>query len=193
MDRSGFASTQERMASLPANRPASLLPLLAAVLAGFAAGAMVLVTLNDRAVAVGFVALGLVAAGAVFAARRIPRAVEAEPAVTDWAVAHALSQASDDALAVTDRAGRLICANNRYEALFAGFSHAPRPAGQRQTAVSALGDARRAAWRDGEGRCDGIQVFGAPVSARVARVGEDTLVWRFIGVRRSISPRRSRR
>ncbi|RYD98096.1 MAG: response regulator, partial [Sphingomonadales bacterium] len=40
----------------------------------------------------------------------------------------------------------------------------------------------RAAWRDGEGRADGIQVFGAPVSARVARVGEESLVWRFIGV-----------
>ncbi|MCW3836892.1 response regulator [Sphingomonas canadensis] len=169
------------MATIPARQNASMLPLFAAVLAGFAAGALILVTLGERAIAVGFVSMGLVAAGAAFALRRRSAAVAQDAPATDWAVAHALAQASDDALAVTDRAGRLICANNRYEALFAGF---PTPPGLpvSESAVAALGDAGRAAWRDGEGRCDGVQVFGASVSARVRRVGEDTLVWRFIGV-----------
>jgi two-component system cell cycle sensor histidine kinase/response regulator CckA len=158
-----------------------LLPLLAAVLAGFAAGAVVLLALDDRAVAVGFVAAGLIAAGALFAARQMLSADKGEVAEPDWSVAHALAQASDHALAVTDRAGRLVCANSRFEVLFAGF---PTPPGLpvSDAAVTRLGDAGRAAWRDGEGRVDNIQVFGAPVSARVQRVGEDILVWRFVGV-----------
>ena len=39
-------------------------------------------------------------------------------------------EASADAVAVTDRAGRLVCANDRYEALFGGF---PTPPGCRST------------------------------------------------------------
>ncbi len=173
------------MATLPAPtslpKPRSLLPLAAAVVAGFLAGAVVLLTLNDRSVAVGFVAAGILAAGALYGARRMLGAGETDEAPVDWSVAYALAAASDDALAVTDRAGRLVCANSRYEALFAGW---PTPPGLpvSDAAVAALGTAARTAWRDGEAREDGIQVFGAPVSARVQRVGEESLVWRFIGV-----------
>ncbi|HEX8300494.1 hybrid sensor histidine kinase/response regulator [Sphingomonas sp.] len=172
------------MASLPIpapKNPRALLPLAAAIGAGFAAAAIILLTLNDRAVAVGFVAAGLLAAGGLFAARRLLASDTAAEERTDWAVAHALAAASDDALAVTDRAGRLVCANSRYEALFAGWPTPPSlPVSD--ASIAALGAAARTAWRDGEGRADGIQVFGAPVSARVARIGEESLVWRFIGV-----------
>jgi two-component system cell cycle sensor histidine kinase/response regulator CckA len=173
------------MATLAADtsaRPSrAALPLLAAVLAGILAGAVVLLAIGDRAVAVGFVAAGILAAGSIFAARRLLRPTAETEMEVDWSVAQALAAASDDGLAVTDRAGRLVCANDRYEALFAGF---PTPPGLpiSDVAVKKLGDAGRAAWRDGEGRVDNIQVFGAPVSARVARVGDDSLVWRFIGV-----------
>jgi two-component system cell cycle sensor histidine kinase/response regulator CckA len=165
---------------MPSN-PRSLLPLLAAILAGFAAGAVVLLTLNERAIAVGFVALGLIAAGSLFAGRRMFGAGAADAAEPDWSVARALASASDHALAVTDRAGRLVCANDRFEHLFAGF---PTPPNLPVTdaAVARLGEAGRAAWRDGEGRCDKVEVFGAAVNARIARVGDDILVWRFIGV-----------
>jgi two-component system cell cycle sensor histidine kinase/response regulator CckA len=171
------------MASLPAT-PASrrpLLPLVAAAIAGLGAAAIILLTLNDRALAVGFLAAGLIAAASIFAASRLLGHAPADEAETDWSVAHALASASDDGLAVTDRAGRLVCANDRYEALFAGF---PTPPSLPVTdaAAAKLADAARAAWRDGEGRYDNLHVFGAPVSARVTRVGEDTLVWRFIGV-----------
>jgi two-component system cell cycle sensor histidine kinase/response regulator CckA len=171
------------MATLPsAHSPSKkLMPLLAALVAGFVAAAFVLLTLDERAVAIGFAAAGILAAGAIYAARRLLRTELVAEARTDWAVAHALAAASDDALAVTDRAGRLICANSRYEALFAGWPTPPNlPIGD--ASVDALGVAARTAWRDGEGRVDNVQVFGAPVSARVARVGEESLVWRFIGV-----------
>ncbi|MCW3849097.1 response regulator [Sphingomonas sp. LB-2] len=170
------------MATLPASpAPKPLLPLLAAVLAGFAAAAIVLLTLNDRAVAIGFVGAGLIAAATIFAVRRIIQPIAAAEPLIDWSVAQALASASDDALAVTDRAGRLVCANDRFEILFAGF---PTPPGLPVSDGDAnrLGDAGRAAWRDGEGRAEGLQVFGSPIAARVQRIGEDILVWRFIGV-----------
>ena len=155
--------------------------MLAAVLAGLVAAAVVLLTVNEQAVAVGFVGTGLIAAAVLFAVQHMLQRAPAAAVETDWSVAHALAAASDDALAVTDRGGRLICANNRYEALFAGFP-TPPDLPVADAAGARLGDAARAAWRDGEGRVDDLQVFGAPVSARVARVGEDILVWRFIGV-----------
>jgi two-component system, cell cycle sensor histidine kinase and response regulator CckA len=165
--------------SAPASH--SLLPLLAAIVAGFVAAALVVLTLDDRAVAIGFAAAGILAAGVVFAAHKLFAGETAVEPHTDWGVAQALAAASDDALAVTDRAGRLVCANPRFEALFAGFPTPPNlPVDE--PAVSALGAAARSAWRDGEGRVDDVQVFGAPVSVRVARIGEESLVWRFIGV-----------
>ncbi|MDQ0250882.1 two-component system cell cycle sensor histidine kinase/response regulator CckA [Sphingomonas kyeonggiensis] len=173
------------MATLPVHTPVSpsrrWLPFAAAVLAGIFAGAVILLTLNDRAVAVGFVAAGVLVAGALWGARKLFHADAAAEQPIDWSVAQALAAASDDALAVTDRAGRLVCANSRFEALFAGWPTPPNlPVSD--AAVAALGTAARTAWRDGEAREDGIQVFGAPVSARVQRVGEESLVWRFIGV-----------
>ncbi|AJP71594.1 response regulator [Sphingomonas hengshuiensis] len=171
------------MASLPsspAQPPHALLPLLAAVLAGFAAAAVVLLTLGDRAVAIGFAGAGLIAAGGLFGARRLFRSDTGAEPRTDWSVAHALAAASDDALAVTDRAGRLVCANARYEALFSGWPTPPTlPVGD--AAVAALGAAARAAWRDGAGACDALQVFGVLVRAQVTRIGEESLVWRFVG------------
>ncbi|PXA97196.1 hybrid sensor histidine kinase/response regulator [Nostoc sp. 3335mG] len=172
------------MATLPATPSApsrSLLPLLAAVMAGFVAGAVILLSLDERPVAIGFVAAGILAAGILLASRRLFQTVEVPETVIDWSVAHALASASDDALAVTDRAGRLVCANDRYEVLFAGFPTPPDlPIGE--IANARLTEAGHAAWRDGQAQMTGIQVFGAPVTARIARVGEDTLVWRFIGV-----------
>jgi two-component system cell cycle sensor histidine kinase/response regulator CckA len=173
------------MATLPVHSPISpsrrWLPFAAAMLAGFLAAALVLLTLNDRAVAIGFVGAGLLAAGGLWGARRLFHTDSATELPVDWSVAQALAAASDDALAVTDRAGRLVCANNRFEVLFAGWPTPPNlPVSD--ASVAALGTAARTAWRDGEAREDNIQVFGAPVSVRVQRVGEESLVWRFIGV-----------
>jgi two-component system cell cycle sensor histidine kinase/response regulator CckA len=172
------------MATLPDSAspaPRTLLPALAAILAGFVAGAIILLTLDNRAIAIGFVAAGVLAAGAAFALRRLLRDEPAVESHVDWSIAYALAAASDDALAVTDRAGKLVCANNRYEVLFAGWPTPPNlPISD--SSVDALGACARAAWREGEARCDDVQAFGAPVSVRIARVGEESLVWRFIGV-----------
>ncbi|MBA17538.1 MAG: hybrid sensor histidine kinase/response regulator [Sphingomonas sp.] len=173
------------MASVPAapsrKHPRALMPLLAAVLAGFAAAGLVLITLHDRALAVGFIATTLLVAGGLLAARKLFGGTDAAEPTIDWSVAHALAAASDDALAVTDRAGRLVCANARYAALFEGYPTPPNLPVSVEAGQS-LHIAGRTAWRDGEGRSDPIDVSGAPVTAQVARVGEDMLIWRFVGV-----------
>lgn len=172
------------MAGLPAAdlpKPSLLLPLAVAVCTGIATAALILFTIGDRMVAIGFLAAALLAAGIMIGAARLFRSPLHVERYTDWAIAHALASASDDALAVTDRSGRLVCANPRYEALFGGWPTPPSlPIGE--AGAQALGACARAAWRDGEARCGDVHIFGAKVAVRVARVGDDSLVWRFIGV-----------
>src|SRR3546814_3710041 len=69
--------------------------------------------------------------------------------ISDWSSDGCSSDlASADAVAITDRAGRLVCANDRYEALFGGLPTPPGlPVGDSD--VSLLAAAGRAAWRDG--------------------------------------------
>ncbi len=173
------------MASLPdaeLPKPSLLLPIVAVVVTGVAAAGVILTSLNDRAIAMGFLAAALLAAGVMLAMGRLFRSPTTSiERYTDWAIAHALASASDDALAVTDRSGRLVCANPRYEALFGGWPTPPNlPIGD--DGERALGACARAAWRDGESRCSDVQVFGAQVAVRVVRVGDESLVWRFIGI-----------
>ncbi|MDB5673046.1 MAG: hybrid sensor histidine kinase/response regulator, partial [Sphingomonas bacterium] len=111
------------MASIPAS-PSSLSPARGAALiaggCGLAAAVVVLVILRSLPVAAAFLAAGLVIGGALIVARRLFSGNAADAAEPDWSVARALAAGSSDALAVTDRAGRLVCANDRYEALFGG-------------------------------------------------------------------------
>ncbi|WP_010545582.1 response regulator [Sphingomonas elodea] len=172
------------MASLPdaeLPKPSLLLPLAAVVVTGVLAAGVILLSIGDRTVAAGFLGAAVLAAGLMLASARLFRTPMTVERYTDWAIAHALASASDDALAVTDRSGRLVCANSRYEALFGGWPTPPNlPIGEEGN--RALGACARAAWRDGESRCGDVQVFGAQVAVRVARVGDESLVWRFIGI-----------
>src|SRR3569623_3022913 len=137
------------MASLAS--PPSLSPARGAALSaggcGLAAAAIALAILRSLPVAAAFLAAGLVIGGALIVARRLFAGNAAEAAEPDWSVARALAAGSSDALAVTDRAGRLVCANDRYEALIGGFPQQPAlPLGDAD--ASALGAAGRSAWRD---------------------------------------------
>ena len=154
--------------------------LLAALLALWAAGSLV--------VAAGFLAATLVLGGAVAAWRLLAPAAVAETPTVDWSLARTLVAASDDPVAVTDRAGRLVCANDAYQTLFEGFPTPPGlPLGD--DAVAALSAAGRAAWRDGEGRVERL-AYAEPdqparLTATVVRAGTDAdlLVWRFVAAR----------
>jgi two-component system, cell cycle sensor histidine kinase and response regulator CckA len=172
------------MASRPASpaddTPSTTLPLIIAIGAGVAAGALVLLLTGSTMVAGGFAAAALViAGGAFFAARLWPAAKEEEPAI-DWSVAHTLASMSSDALAVTDRAGRLVCANERFGALFPTY---PAPPGvvPCDWVGAQLGTAGRTAWRDGNASSGAFDAAGTKLTAHITRVGDSMLVWRFAG------------
>ncbi|OYW22735.1 MULTISPECIES: ATP-binding protein [unclassified Sphingomonas] len=174
------------MASLPSpsapTAPSLRIPALIALGCGVAAALVILALLRDPIFAAGFLAASIVLVGAVVLIRSaIAPAVAVEPNV-DWSVARALAGASPDAVAVTDRAGRLICANDRYEAVFSGYPTPPNlPIGE--AGVAALAAAGRAAWRDGQAQIDRLMIDAGPIAAHIEQAGqaEDMLVWRFAG------------
>ncbi len=131
------------------------------VVAGFAGGALVL----------GTVARALVL-------HRVP-AREAEFALPDWSVTVAAIDSPDAAIAITDRAGRLVCANAAYETWF-GTAHAPPRLPVDDHSLDRLARAARSGWRDGRGLADLVENGSGRWRAEAVRAGrgEDHLVWR---------------
>ena len=135
----------------------------------------------------GAVALG--ALGWVLSRRR-PTEPEPEWAVPDWSVTFAaIEQAGEQAgastgIAITDRAGRLVCANSAYEGWF-GTGSAPPRLPLDPAALESLARAARNAWRDGGATLDRLaEPVGGAARAwqgqvRRAGRGDDFLVWRF--------------
>lgn len=160
---------------------ADLPPPLIAGAAGVAAAVAVLMTIGSWEVAGAFLATALLLCGVLMLVRRLfPAAGAGSDGEADWAVARTLAADSADAVAVTDRAGRLVLANAAYEALMGGLPTPPSvPVGD--LGIAALGTAGRSAWRDGEGMATGLIAGGTAVTAEVARIGgeEAALVWRF--------------
>ncbi|MEG3086227.1 hybrid sensor histidine kinase/response regulator [Sphingomonas sp. PB4P5] len=173
------------MASLPLP-PAKLddtrSAALIAIGCGIAAASLILWLIGDLVVAAAFLATALVVTGGLIAWRRLFPATSASDDEPDWSVARTLAASSADAVAITDRAGRLVCANDRYEALFGGF---PTPPGLPVDAagVEQLSQAGRAAWRDGHAAVSRLLARNTPLAATVERAGsgDDLLIWRFRG------------
>ena len=69
----------------------------------------------------------------------------------DWSVTVAAIEREDCAIAITDRAGRLVCANRRYDEWF-GAGHAPPRLPVDAASLERLANAARTGWRDGKGR-----------------------------------------
>lgn len=136
----------------------------------------------------GLLALSFVGAVAVLGAALflLPRTAAGEedsaPAAPDWSVTVAAIEHDGMAVAVTDRANRLVCANATYAAWF-GTKHAPPNLQLDRASLERLARAAREALRDGRaetGRLDPLGGEGA-WRARVDRAGrgENYLVWRF--------------
>ncbi|ODP38303.1 response regulator [Sphingomonas turrisvirgatae] len=172
------------MASRPApdiERLPATAPLIVAAGAALVAAVVILFVVGSIPLAAGFGAAALaIGVGSYAAARALPVRDGAEPAI-DWSVAHALASMSSDALAVTDRAGRLVCANERFGALFPGYP-APPNLVIADWAAGQLGTAGRAAWRDGSASSGAFEAAGTKLTAHIIRVGDAMLVWRFAGV-----------
>lgn len=127
----------------------------------------------------GLVFLGLV--GLAIDRMRAPIASEtfADP---DWSVTVAAIEQPGEAIAITDRANRLVCANSSYSKRF-GSGDAPPSLLLAQGDVDALTRIARTAWREGSGGADlypsGDKEPGWSVSAERVGRGEDYMIWRF--------------
>ncbi|HSQ96986.1 MAG TPA: response regulator [Croceibacterium sp.] len=164
-------------------RLADALAVAAATLASiglvqFAVGSLV-VTL---AFSGGLVVLGLIA----FAAARgnpVSRGAAEAQAMPDWSVTVTAIEQSGVAVAITDRANRLVCANAAFELWF-GSSNAPPRLPVDGASADALARAARNAWREGDGGSQMIADEDDAWTAEVVRAGrgEDYLVWRFAPV-----------
>jgi two-component system cell cycle sensor histidine kinase/response regulator CckA len=145
--------------------------LASAVLVWFATGEL----LATAVFAAGLIGLAGVA---WFSTRRMPDQTLPEFALPDWSVTVAAIDRADAAIAVTDRAGRLVCANPLYERWFTAKYAPPRLAVD-NASLERLAKAGRAAWRDGKGVADLVESSDGRWKASALRAGrgDDYLVW----------------
>jgi len=99
----------------------------------------------------------------------------------DWAVTRMVADQSSVGLAITDRAGRLVCANELFTKWFNGAAvppELPLQAGGNEL----LATAGRTAWRDGRGYAEGLKRGVAEYNAKVVRAGQgdEYLLWQMI-------------
>ncbi|MGD9810650.1 MAG: histidine kinase dimerization/phospho-acceptor domain-containing protein, partial [Sphingobium sp.] len=160
-------------------------PLL--LLAALASGGIVFWAVGDWALAAGFAAalIGFAALIHLFRPREHESASVREIA-PDWSVTRAAADASGMAVAVTDRAGRLVCASDLYGEWFPAY---PVPSSLQldRDGAARLAESGRAAWRDGESLCEGIAKGGLRADVVITRTGrgDDYLLWHFKPVRQS--------
>lgn len=102
-------------------------------------------------------------------------------AAPDWSVTVAAIETPETAIAITDRANRMVCANAHYMQWF-GTAHAPPNLPVDRASLEKLTRAARDAWRDGSGSADPLEAndgsaIWAANASRAGR-GDDYLVWR---------------
>ena len=164
----------------PKRKASDSLVLLAAVAASMAAiqfaTGSIIVTL---AFAGGLAVLGAIA---FVALRSRPEAAAAGADILpDWSVTLEVMEQSRAAMAVTDRANRLLCANTVFEETF-GTADAPPKLKVEGADNDALLRLARAAWRDGDGG-EPVTITSLDrawkVTATRAGAGDEYCVWRF--------------
>ncbi|OCC23046.1 hybrid sensor histidine kinase/response regulator [Croceicoccus estronivorus] len=149
---------------------------------------MIWVVTREPAIAATFAGGLLVLGLAIYVLTR-PRAKSIEPelAMPDWSVTIAAIGRADCGIAITDKANRLVCANETYVDWF-GVENAPPALPLEMAGLERLAKAARMAWRDGIAEVD--QLAGQEEHAyrlwraEVVRAGrgEDHLVWRFFAL-----------
>jgi two-component system cell cycle sensor histidine kinase/response regulator CckA len=152
----------------------------AIVAAALVSGALIFLLLGSPALAAGF-ATGAAAVGGLYLlSRTSAAAAPVEMRVQDWALTRAAIESEAAAVAVTDRQGRLACANEVYGTWFQGF-RAPAELWLPNAAAGQLLEAEQAAWREGSATIDRLQREAGQLRVEVSRAGtgEDYLVWRF--------------
>ena len=136
---------------------------------------------------VGSCAAVIIAAGALIHFFRHAGSVEdvVDVSPPDWSIAHAATQLNDAAIAISDRAGQLLCANDHFTKAFPGLK-APTDLGLDEASQSSMVAVGRAAWRDGSAQIDTITKDQRAYSVKVARAGasDEYLLWRLAPIER---------
>ncbi len=165
----------------------------AAIGLAFAASVVALWFVTHQPSAVLAFAAGLVVLGglALVLSRGREQQEHEDFTLPDWSVTVAAIEATGAAIAISDRAGRLVCANSRYQGWF-GAANAPPRLSVDEASLERLSRAARAAWRDGQARIDLIEEGEHAAGkrrwrgeARRAGRGDDFLVWEFSSIEAS--------
>jgi two-component system, cell cycle sensor histidine kinase and response regulator CckA len=135
---------------------------------------------GDAVVAAGFMAMGLMVAALLLLVRRLYPTVVSARVDNDWSLVRDAADNDEIGVAVTDRAGRLVCANALHESWFGGPVAPPALALSAED-IASLTHAGKTAWRDGSGSATGLRRDAMRFDAHVMRAGraESHLVWRF--------------
>ncbi|WP_374542011.1 response regulator [Sphingorhabdus sp.] len=129
---------------------------------------------------IAFATIIALAAALIFAQSRLRTDQQvAELLPPDWSVTYAAIDFDKAAVAVSDRAGRLLCANGRFDLWFEGL-RAPPDLGLDSAGHELLLAAGRQAWRDGVATADLVRKRDVAYSVEVRRSGggDEYLVWR---------------
>lgn len=148
--------------------------------------ALLLFATGSLALAAGFLAaLLLIGAGLLLWRRAVADQGATASELPDWTMLRAALDHDDIAIAVTDRGGQLVCANDLFATWMGGFVVPPElPVEGRGAEL--LSNAGRMAWRDGEGRVDALAIGALRIRAHITRTGaaDEYLVWRFSALER---------
>ncbi|APG62838.1 hybrid sensor histidine kinase/response regulator [Sphingorhabdus lutea] len=98
----------------------------------------------------------------------------------DWSVTRAVANDRASAIAICDRAGRLICANDKYGNWLGGLN-APPQIGDDKSVQEKLAYIGRTAWREGRAHEDALNFGNHIFNVSAVRSGsaDDYLVWNF--------------
>jgi two-component system, cell cycle sensor histidine kinase and response regulator CckA len=150
-----------------------------------AASAGLLWSVSGQPLIAGAFAAGVlvIGAGLRMITRTTVAAEATESGIPDWSVTNAAIDRSDAGIAITDRAGRLVCANALMGQWF-GISAAPPRLPLDKASAEALEAASRAAWRDGLASLDSVASGSRMWRVEISRAGrgEDFLIWRIFPV-----------
>lgn len=124
--------------------------------------------------------LAVLGALAVLLSKSRPRKPAETAAMPDWSVTVAAIEQPGTAVAITDRANRLTCANSEFADAF-GIAQAPPGLALGEGTAEMLTTAARSAWRDGSAAFELTEENGQCWQVGVTRAGrgDDHLVWRF--------------
>ena len=176
-DQSGALGT------LPEAQSGRTLLIIVGVALVLSAVALFAATSSAVMTGVYFGGLTVLLFGAAAAERFTKPPEAAEVSSPDWSVTVAAIEggAGAAAIAITDRANRLVCANSAYTQGF-GTQTSPPVLEAERSGLEALNRAAREAWRDGDAaieKFEDISLRSWAVTVSRAGRGEDHLIWRF--------------